>query len=66
MPPYLTLDRAAQGFKDLSMKTTVTALKGIGTVKRYFHRLFPCQEGINSTAMSSYLHHQRLLPSGRL
>jgi len=45
IPPYLTLDHTAQGFKDLSTKTTVAALKGIGMVKRYFHWLFPRQEG---------------------
>lgn len=45
IPPYLTLDRNAQGFKDLSAKSTVASLKGMGVIKRYFHRLFPRQEG---------------------
>jgi hypothetical protein len=45
IPPYLILNCTAHGFKDLSTKTTAAMLKGIGTVKRYFHRLFPRQEG---------------------
>lgn len=45
IPPYLTLDRASNGFKDLSHKYPVANIKGFTNVKRYFSRLFPRKEG---------------------
>lgn len=45
IPPYLKLDRASKGFKDLSNKYQVADVKGFTNVKRYFSRLFPRPEG---------------------
>ena len=45
IPPYLTLDRASAGFKDLSFRYPVANIKGFTNVKRYFSRLFPRKEG---------------------
>ena len=44
IPPYLAGDRAAAGLKDLSDKFNVTQVKGMASIKRYFHRLFPRAE----------------------
>jgi hypothetical protein len=51
IPPHLTLDRQAQGFKDLLPKNMVASLRGMGSARRYFHRLFPRQEGVHFTAI---------------
>lgn len=48
IPPYLTLDRASAGFKDLSFRYPVANIKGFTNVKRYFSRLFPRKEGDSS------------------
>jgi hypothetical protein len=45
IPPYLVGDRAAAGLKDLLDKFNVTQVKGMASIKRYFHRLFPRAEG---------------------
>lgn len=45
IPPYLSLDRNNQGFKDLSARATVVSLRGTGITKMYVHRLLPRPEG---------------------
>lgn len=41
IPPYLVGDRDSKGRKDLSTKFTIPQVKGMATMKLYFHRLFP-------------------------
>lgn len=45
IPPYLTLNRHSRGFKDISATFSITAIKGMATIKRFFHRFFPRVEG---------------------
>jgi hypothetical protein len=45
IPPYLSLDRSAGGFTDLSSKFPVTQVQGFTAIKRYFSRIFPRIDG---------------------
>jgi len=44
-PPYLAGDRQTQGIQDLSAKYSPAQVRGMTSIKRHFHRLFPRAKG---------------------